>query len=282
MTPPNDSAAPAPTLLPTALRLPPQDIHPDELKVILAEAAERHAEAAEALAAAQDSFDAAERQREYAITEEQKLLEREDQARIEMLRKLFPTLVDDVARFKDRFYAVCAEEATNSQVIVEAFVVWARYHATVGLMRQTILRYDSERSREAWASWVHRISGWNELIRSVTSWRKGGVLQSEDDDLDGLAAVNARIVQESQAAPRPLHRDATDLSTPYVEALGLRDPAIAGIDLAFTAGDTPLEFGTEMSRAIIQGASSWASWAVSDMSDRARAEFRTEQNGAGE
>ncbi|WP_372968535.1 hypothetical protein [Microbacterium sp.] len=117
-------------------------------------------------------------------------------------------------------------------------------------MRQQILLHDSQASREDYELWVRRVAGWNELIRSVTSWRKGGVLPGEDDDPDGLAKVNARIVEESQAAPRPLTRDATDLSTPWIENLGLRDPQMAGIDQVFAVQDHALDFGDAFSEAV--------------------------------
>lgn len=263
------------TPIPTSLPLSPQDIHPGELAVILAEAAERHAEAAAALAAAQDHFDAAERLREYALTEEQKRREREEEARIGKLRDLFPVVLDDVDRYRRGFYAACAEEVIDFASVAEWFAAWAKNRALAGRMQQTILLHDSQRSREDYETWMRRIAGWNELIRSVTSFHKGGVLNGYDDDLDALAAVNVRINQESAAAPRPLRREAHDQSTPFIEDLGLRDPAAAGTDMMIHGATfaTALEFNTEFSRAIAEAASSWARRAVDYVSDVARREF---------
>lgn len=257
--------APKRALIPTALPLAPQDIHPDELKVILGEAAERHAEAEAALAAAQDHFDAAERQREYALSEEQKRLALEEEAHVNDLRRVLPQTEDDADHQRRLFREACAEEPMDLSRVLESFLYWGRYRETATRMRQAILLHDSQQSREDFELWIRRVAGWGELIRSVTSWRKGGVLPGEDDDLDGLAAVNVRINQESQEAPRPLNRDAADLSTPYVEDLGLRDPQIAAIDTVFVQPTHALNFGEVFSEAVDSAAKDWARDALSSI-----------------
>ena len=264
---------PKPAFLPTAAPLPAQDIDPPELAVILAEAEARRAEAEAALAAAQDHFDAAERQHAYALTEEQKRREREEEFRIDWMRKLYSAVSDDVARFQRLFDQSCAEETISMDRVVKNFAMWGRYRAVEARMRTEILRYDGSRSSETYELWIRRIAGWNELIRSVTSWRKGGVLAGEDDNLEGLAAVNARINEESNDAPRPLHRDASDLSTPFIEDLGLRSPANSSIDAMFSQGQHALDFAAEFSRAIAAGTNEYARSVVDGMADRARSEF---------
>jgi hypothetical protein len=271
----SDTPAPKSALIPTTLPLPPQNIHPDELKVILAEAAARHAEAEEALAAAQDHFDAANRAHEYALSEEQKRLEREEQATIEKMRALYPAIIDDADRFRRRFLEQCNEENIFVALpsIFESFAYWSRYRALALRLKQRILLYDSTRSRDAWELWLRRIYGWGELIRSVTSEHIGGGALVGEDDADGLAAVNLQINEESKSAPHPLHRDAADKSTPHIEDLGLRDPALASIDMVLIGQDDPLEFSAEFSNALQGAAISWAARTTDLIAERAREEF---------
>lgn len=250
--------APKPALTPTALPLSPQELSPAEVQAQLEAAKRARDEAAAALAAAQDHFDAAERQREYALSEEQKRKALEDEAHINDLRRILPVTEDDADRFRRRFYEACAEEPIDMARVLESFMYWSRYREVASQMRQEILRHDSQQSRDDYERWVRRIEGWNELIRSVTSWLKGGVLAGEDDDLEGLAEVNKRIVEESQDAPRPLVRDAADRSTPFIEDLGLRDPQMASIDQVLTPPPSALEFSEAFSEAVAEAARDWS------------------------
>ncbi|UIN31890.1 hypothetical protein [Microbacterium binotii] len=258
-------------LIPTSLPLPPQDIHPDELAVILAEAAERHEEATAALAAAQDHFDAAERQREYALTEEQKRVAREAHFRIDRMRGLVAQLEDDAERFARKFREACAAEAPDSNQIMELFMVWSRYRTAAHTWREIVVRYDTQQSRDDYIAWERRIAGWAELIRSVTSIWNGGVLSGQQDDVDGLAAVNLRIAEESKLAPRPVVREATDTSVPFVEDLGIRDPARAGM---YIAPLQALEFNLEFSKAVHDASIAWVRESVDAVTERAREEFK--------
>lgn len=257
--------APRPALVPTALPLPPQEQSPAEVQAQLDAAKRAHEEAAAALAAAQDHFDAAERQREYALSEEQKRRAIEAEAHINDLRRILPFSEDDADRFRRRFREAVAEEPMELSRVFEAFTYWARHREVASRMRQQILLHDSQQSRDDYELWMRRVFGWTELLRTVTSWRKGGVLPGEDDDLEGLAKVNERIVEESQDAPRPLVRDATDLSTPFIEDLGLRDPQSAAIDGVFTQPLLALDFGAEFSVAVDDAAKDWARDALSTL-----------------
>jgi hypothetical protein len=265
--------APKPALIPTTVPLPPQTLRPEEVEALVTEAAARHAEAEEALAAAQDLFDQAERAREYALSEEQKRQEREEQFRIEKMRTLFAAVEDDAQRMRRLFKQACAAEDIDFADVLGYFTYWSRYRATSARLRDAIIRYDSSRDADSFRQWLFRIEAWNNLIRSVTSWRKGGVLGGEADDLQGLAEVNARINQESQSAPRALNRDAHDQSTPFVEDLGIRDPSRASWDL-LSGPQRALEFSVEFSAAIAESADDWARRATDHVTETARAEFK--------
>jgi hypothetical protein len=260
-------------LIPTALPLPLQDIHPDELKVILAEAAARHKEAEAALQAAQDHFDAADRQRQYALSEEQKRQQREEQSRINRLRELVPHLQDDAERFARQFREACAEETVQSDRVLGWFVMWSRTRMLAHKAREVVVRYDAEQSREDYISWERRVWGWGQLIRSVTSYRKGGALLGDADDVDGLAAVNLRIAEESKDAPRALTRDPSDETTPFVEDLGVRDPARTGLYNIGNGDFRALEFNDEFSKAVYEASTSWARQAIDSISADAREKF---------
>lgn len=257
-------------LIPTSLPLSPQNIHPDELKVILAEAEARHAEAVAALAAAQDHFDAAERQRAYAITEEQKRQEREERFRIDKLRDLVPALDDDAALFARRFRAEFDQEQIDFDEVLFVFTAWSRYRTLAHAARDAVVRYDSQQDSDDYNLWLRRVAGWGELIRAVTSHRKGGALLGDADDVDGLAEVNARIEEESNAAPRPVTRDADDVFPPLIEDLGIRNPAIAAF---YQQPLIALDFSHEISKAMQEASGSWARRALSHAADRARADF---------
>lgn len=250
--------APRPALVPTALPLPPQELSPAEVQAQLEAAKRAHAEAQAALTAAQDHFDAAERQREYALTQEQKREALELEAHINDLRRVLPYSEDDAERFRNRFREAVAEDPIDMARVLEAFTYWARNREVASRMRKQILLHDSQQDRDDYELWFRRTAGWAELIRTVTSWRKGGVLPGEDDDMAGLAAVNERINEESKDAPRPLNRDAADQSTPFVEDLGLRDPNLAGIDQVFSMVPQALDFGAEFSAAVDEAAKDWA------------------------
>lgn len=257
-------------LIPTSLPLSPQNIHPDELKVILAEAEARHAEAVAALEAAQDHFDAAERQRAYALTEEQKRLEREDRFRIDKLRGMVPVLDDDAARFARRFRAEFDQEQIDFTNVLFLFTAWSRYRTLAHAARTAVIRYDSQQDTDDYNAWMRRIAGWGQLIRAVTSHRNGGALLGDADDAEGLAEVNARIEEESKEAPRPVTRDADDTLPPMIEDLGIRNPALAGF---YHQPLIALELNLEISKAMQEASEAWASRAISHIADRARAEF---------
>lgn len=257
-----ESAPPAsyvkPAFVPTTAPLPPQAIDPGELAVILAETAARHAEAEAALAAAQDHFDAANQEREYALTEDQKRRDREEEARINTLRTEYPIYTDKVAEARRLFYAAFEEDEVDTARVMQLYVEWQRNGFLASHVKQEILRYDALQSNEAYETWIRRIAGWVELIRSVMSWQHGGVPSNTEDDFDGLAAVNLRINQESQAAPRPLNRDPQDQSTPFIEDLGLRSPKNAGFDQIFGAEFQGIFFDAAFSEAVAQAAATRA------------------------
>lgn len=259
-------APPKPAIVPTSSPLAPQVQTPEQVKSALADAAARHAETAAALAAAQNAFDEADRRRQYALSEEEKRRALEQEARVNELRRVLPQTEDDATRFQRLFREACAEEPIDMSRVLEAFTYWGRYREVAARMRSEVLRHDSQQSRDDYELWMRRISGWSDVIRSVTSWRKGGTLAGEDDDLEGLAKVNARINEESQSAPRPLNREAADLSTPFIEDMGLRDPLVASIDGVIAQPVLALEFGTEFSAAVAAAASSWARNALSSLS----------------
>jgi hypothetical protein len=249
---------PAPAFVPTTTPLPPQSVDPGELAVILAEAAARHAEAEAALAAAQDHFDAANLQREYALSEEQKRRDLEEEARVGALRAEYPSHNDAVAEARRQFLAAFDEEEIDFERVFRLYVEWQRSGFLAARVKQQILAYDAGQSSDVYESWMRRISGWTELIRSVLSWEHGGVPSNTEDDLDGLAAVNLRINQESQSAPRPLNRDARDQSTPFIEDLGLRDPASASADQIFGHQFEGVFFDKAFSEGVAQAAATRA------------------------
>lgn len=268
MTINNPPAPPKPALVRTALPLPPQEQSPAEVQAALDEAAARHAETAAALAAAQQAFDEADRQREFALSEEEKRRALEEQAHIDDLRRVLPQTEDDADRHRRLFREACAsenEEPIDMTRVLDAFVQWGRFRETAHRMRQQILAHDAQQSRDDYESWVRRVHGWNELLRSVQPWHQGGTLGGADTDLDGLAKVNARIAEESQEAPRQLHRDATDVTTPFIEDLGLRDPHVAAADQVFAAPLHALDFGDEFSAAVDEDSKDWSRTALSSL-----------------
>jgi len=268
MTIDNPPAPPKPALAPTALPLPPQEQTPSEVQAALAEAAARHAETAAALAAAQEAFDEADRQRAFALSEEEKRRALEEQAHIDDLRRVLPQTEDDADRYRRLFREACVSEnerPIDMGQVLDAFVQWGRAREIAHRMRQAILAHDAQQSRDDYESWVRRVHGWNELLRSVQPWHQGGTLGGAEADLDGLAKINARIVEESQDAPRPLHRDATDVTTPFIEDLGLRDPHAAAADQVFNAPLHALEFGDEFSAAVADAAKDFARTALSTL-----------------
>lgn len=258
MTIDNPPAPPKPALVPTALPLPPQEQSPAEVRAQLEAARLAHEEATAALAAAEDHFAAAERQRDYALSAEQKRKALEEQAIIAEMRRILPFSEDDADRFRQRFREAVAEEPMEFPRVLEFFRYWARHREVASRMRQQILLHDAQQSRDDYELWLRRVSGWNELIRTVTTTAKGGVLLGAEDDLDGLKEINSRIVEESADAPRPLVREAADFSTVFVEDLGLRDPNMASIDQVITQPPHALEFGVEFSAAVDDAAKDWS------------------------
>ena len=101
--------------------------------------------------------------------------------------------------------------AASTREIVRRILVEVSAHAT-------------KRSEESYRLWDMRVQSWHELIRGALSRFRGGTLDSEENDMDALAAANAVISEQSADAPLgPLRRQPDDQSVPGPASLGIVD-----------------------------------------------------------
>lgn len=188
---------------------------------------------AEAMRAAREVLEAAEA--EYrrmedaagrAASEDQARRDREEDQRIARLQADLPWYFEQAKHDELMFRAEVVYLTTGGTMerVMRRWIVAASTREIVRRIVSEVYAHSTRRSEEDYRLWDMRVQTWHEMIQSATSRFHGGVLDSEDDDVDALAAVNAVIAEQSAAAPLgPIDRKPDDTNLPGPAQLGIID-----------------------------------------------------------
>lgn len=188
---------------------------------------------AEAMRAARDILEAAEA--EYRRTEEaagraasedQARRDREEDQRIARLQADLPWYFEQAKHDLLMFRAEVVYLTTGGTMerVMRRWIVAASTREIVRRIVTEVTAHGTKRSEQNYRLWDRRVQTWHELIQGATSRFRGGFRDSEDDDLDALAAANAVIEEQSADAPLgPIHREPDDKTLPGPAQLGVID-----------------------------------------------------------